>query len=178
MGSLRRLGLIVISALAIVACGDAASRQSMQRYDGNGFTLDVPEDWRIEEKGKDGIGQGVLFLSTDAVRNQRRLPNEVFVFLPEKTFDSVDAHVREEYDFSDIVVSKRRDVDIPGAQEAVRFETEGTTSAPEVTIRQVFIIALRPGGFIVDVVCRGGAQDLNREVCNTILDSLTVMPAR
>jgi hypothetical protein len=160
--------------LGIVGCGDDDTSLPVQRYEGEHFSLEVPSRWRPDERSRDGAGQGVLFLSPDPVKNPRTLPNEVFVFLPEATYASVEAYIDSEYDLADITVRNRQPVDVPGAIEAIRFETEGTTAPPGTIIRQVFVIARGPEGALTDIVCRGATEDFDLAICNDILDSLAL----
>ncbi len=168
------IALLLVPMLGIVGCGDEETSLRVQRYEGENFSLEVPSRWRTDERNLDGPGQGVLFLSPDPVGNPRALPNEVFVFLPEATYASVEAYIDSEYDFAEITVRNRQPVDLPGAIEAVRFETEGKTAPPETIIRQVFVIARGPGGTVTDLVCRGAAEDFDLVICNDILDSLAL----
>ncbi len=180
MQALRRpsrllLGIVILAAHG---CGGASTQEDAFLYEGAEFTLEIPPDWRIEERAEERAGRGVLFLSTDAVANPRALPNEVFVFLPQETYASIEAYVEEEYDFSDIKVSNRNEIGVTGATEALRFETEGKTAPPEVTVRQIFVITRHAEGSVIDVVCRGADEDFNVDVCNGILDSLQVGETR
>lgn len=166
--------LIGVLMFAVAACSNNSSGEEAARYEGEGFSLEIPSGWGIEERKHEAEGQGVLFLSPDPVMNSRALPNEVFVFIPNMAYPSVQNYVDANYDFSEITVRERREVQVPGATEAVRIETEGTTSPPEVTIRQVFHIGLRLGGSVVDIVCRGAAEDLRPQVCEDVLSSLRI----
>lgn len=176
MQALRRPSrlLLGMAILAVHGCGGASTVDDTFRYESAGFTLELPPDWRIEERAEERAGRGVLFLSPEDVANRRALPNEVFVFLPEGTYASMEAYVEEEYDFSGIKVSNRNEIDVTGPTEALRFETEGKTVPPEVTVRQIFVITRHADGSVIDVVCRGADEDFNIDVCNAILDSLHV----
>lgn len=84
----RRVSLLLAAMLMPVwACGGNSDAQEVQRYEGGVFSLEVPTDWRAEHKEAAGAGRGVLFLSPDLVRNARALPNEVFVFRPERPYE-------------------------------------------------------------------------------------------
>lgn len=158
------------------ACGGNSDGKEVQRYEGELFSLEVPADWRTEHRHAAGSGTGVLFLSPDLVRNARAVPNEVFVFLPERTFESLQAHVVENYNFETITVHEQRQIEVAGAAEGLRIVTEGTTDPPPVKIHQIFAVALLPNGVVVDAVCRGADDDFSPQSCDRILSSLRVAP--
>ncbi len=116
----------------------------------------------------------MLFLSPDLVRNSRAVPNEVFVFRPERAYESLQAYVAEEYNFETITVHEQLQIEVAGAAEGLRIVTEGTTDPPQVTIHQIFVLALLPDGDVVDAVCRGAADDFEPQSCDSILSSLRV----
>lgn len=158
------------------ACGGDGDGQEVQRYEGDLFSLEIPADWRTEDRDAAGAGTGVLFLSPDPVRNARAVPNEVFVFRPERTYESLQGYVDEEYNFETITVHEQRQIEVAGAAEGLRIVTEGTTDPPPVTIHQIFVLALLPDGAVVDAVCRGAADDFEPQSCDSILSSLRVTP--
>ncbi len=170
------LVLMGLFLLPMATCDDGSTGQAAARYEEDGFSIQVPAGWRNEQRTGEGADRGVLFLSPEpVVANRLGLPNEIFVFLPERAYESVENYVDDQYDFDDIVVTERRKVEVPGATEALRIETEGTTTSPEVTIRQVFLIARRSDDSVVDVVCRGAVEDFQREVCKSSLSSLRIL---
>ena len=170
------LGLIGLLLLSAAACDDGSTGKAAARYEEDGFSIEIPSGWRNEQRTGEGADRGVLFLSPEpVVANPRGIPNEIFVFLPERTYETVENYVDDEYDFEEIVVSERREVELPGATEALRIETEGMTGPPEVTIRQVFLIARRSDGSVVDVVCRGAVEDFEPQVCKSSLSSLRIL---
>ena len=169
------LVLMGLFLLSVAACDDGSTGQAAARYEEDGFSIEVPAGWRNEQRTGEGADRGVLFLSPEpVVANRRGLPNEIFVFLPGRSYESIENYVGDQYDFVEIVVSERREVELPGATEALRIKTEGTTRSPEVTIRQVFVIARRPDGSVIDVVCRGAVEDFQPEVCESSLSSLRI----
>ncbi len=174
----KRVSLLRVAAmlLPIWTCGGNSDGQEVQRYEGDVFSLEIPADWRTENREAAGAGRGVLFLSPDLVKNALALPNEVFVFRAERTYESLEEYVADEYNFETITVHERRQFEVPGAEEGLRIVTEGTTEPPPVTIRQDFILALLPDGAVVDVVCRGAADDFEPRVCDDILSSVRVTP--
>lgn len=135
------LVLMGLFLLSVAACDDGSTGQAAARYVEDGFSIEVPAGWRNEQRTGEGPDRGVLFLSPEpVVANRLGLPNEIFVSLPGRSYESVSNYVEDQYDFDGIVVSERREVELPGATEALRIETEGTTRSPEVTIRQVLLL--------------------------------------
>ena len=158
------------------ACGGDSEGQEVQRYEGDLFSLEIPAHWQTEQLGTTEVGTGVRFLSPDLVRNTRAVPNEVFVFLPERTHESLEAYVAYEYNFDSITVHEERQIEVAGAAEGLRIVTEGTTDPPPVKIHQIFALALLPNGAVVDAVCRGADDDFSPQSCDGILSSLRVTP--
>lgn len=166
--------LLAVTLASVWACGGDSDGQEVQRYEGDFFSLEVPADWESERREKAGAGRGVLFLSPNLVRNARALPNEVWVFRPETTHESLEDYVAYEYNFDSITVHEHRQIEVAGAAEGLRIVTEGTTDPPPVTIHQIFVLALLPDGAVVDAVCRGAADDFEPQTCDDILSSLRV----
>jgi hypothetical protein len=172
----RPVSLLFLAAMLTPtwACGGGGNGQEIQRYEGDLFSLEIPADWRTEERAEAGAGAGVLFLSPDPVRNARAMPNEVFVFRPEGRHESLQAYVAEEYNLESITVHEERQIEVAGAAEGLRIVTEGTTEPPAVTIHQIFVLALLADGAVVDAVCRGAADDFEQQSCDRILSSLRI----
>lgn len=128
----RSVALLLMGLLLLFlgACNDEGNGQEFVRYDGDGFSLEVPAGWRDEERTGQGDDRGVLFLSPEPVANPLAVLNEIFVFMPERTYESLSAYVDDEYNFEKITIHERREVKLPGATDALRIETEGTTSPP------------------------------------------------
>lgn len=149
----KRLLLLVGVALVLVsACsgdggGGGGLLGSRATYEGDGYTVEYPEDWEVAEGGRIDTNSDVELVDAESQSTPpplvrvRRLPDMGHLEDVDSVAVSVIAELRPEV--TDLTVSDQEETDVQGAESAVTMrvdysdEVEGTTA----DVRELLLVA-------------------------------------
>lgn len=141
------IGLVLVSACSDDGGGGGGLLGSRATYEGDGYTLEYPEDWEVAEDGRIDTGSDVELINAEAESSLpplvrvKRLPDMGHLKDVDAVAVSVIAELRPEV--SDLTVSDQEETELEGADSAVSMklgytdEIEGT----KTDVRELLVVA-------------------------------------